>query len=76
MTGGGIKVWDEESGELHHEFEDGFFGEYGVNELASFLSPDGQQVRLVANTGFSGLQIYDPEAGSELHHLQGHAQTA
>jgi hypothetical protein len=65
-------VWDEDSGELHHEFEDGYFGEYGVNVLAGFLSPDGQ-VRLVANSGFSGLQIYDPEAGSELHHLRGHA---
>jgi WD40 repeat protein len=62
-------VWDEESGQLHRELEG--FGDY-VAALASFLSPDGQQIRVVAGSYGGHLRMYDPEAGSVLHTLQGH----
>jgi WD40 repeat protein len=64
-------VWDEESGELHRELE-GWGGGYGITVLATFLSPDGQQPRLVAGSLHGHVQVYDPEAGSTLHHLRGH----
>jgi hypothetical protein len=41
-------VWDEESGELHRELKG--FGSWAVTALATFLSPDGQQPRLVAGS--------------------------
>jgi WD40 repeat protein len=71
-------VWDEESGVLHRELEG--FGHSPVSALATFLSPDGQQARLVAGSdgGFvpgspaGQLRVYDPEAGSVLHRLKGH----
>jgi WD40 repeat protein len=63
-------VWDEESGELHRELEN--FAGQPVSALASFLSPDGQQSRLVAGSTKGHLGVYDPEAGSVLHHLEGH----
>jgi WD40 repeat protein len=69
--GGSLKVWDEESGEPHRELE-GFEGE-PVMGLASFLSPDGQQPRLVAGSSVGQLRVYDPETGSTLHRLEGHA---
>jgi WD40 repeat protein len=62
-------VWDEESGELHRELEAS--GDSSVSALASFLSPDGQQPRLVAGSGGGHVRVYDPEAGSVLHRLQG-----
>jgi WD40 repeat protein len=65
-------MWDEESGQLHRELE-GFEGQY-VCALATFLSADGQQVRLVAGSAGGDLVIYDPEAGSVLHRLQGHTK--
>jgi WD40 repeat protein len=61
---GRLQVWDEESGVLHRELD--------VSVLASFLSPDGQQPRLVAGSSVGDLRVYDPEAGSLLHHLYGH----
>jgi WD40 repeat protein len=61
-TGGRLKVWDGESGELHRQLEG--FGDDGVTALASFLSPDGQQPRLVAGSGQGEVEVYDPEAGS------------
>jgi WD40 repeat protein len=64
-------VWDEESGELHRQLE-GFPGGQ-VEALATFLSPDGQQPRLVAGSYGGTLLVYDPEAGSVLHYLEGHA---
>jgi WD40 repeat protein len=69
-VGAGLKVWDEESGELHRELE-GFEGTY-FTALATFLSPDGQQPRLVAGSSGGDLVIYDPEAGSVLHRRRGH----
>jgi WD40 repeat protein len=63
-------VWDEESGKLHRLLDG--FGGLSVSALATFLSADGQQVRLVAGSGSSRLRVYDPEAGSMLHALAGH----
>jgi WD40 repeat protein len=63
-------VWDEESGVLHRELE-GFEGE-PVTGLATFLSADGQQPRLVAGSSRGHLRVYDLEAGLVLHTLQGH----
>jgi WD40 repeat protein len=63
-------VWDEESGQLHRELDD--FGGYTIDAVASFLSADGQQPRLVAGSGRGHLKVYDPEAGSVLHTLRGH----
>jgi WD40 repeat protein len=62
-------VWDEESGGLHHQLEG--FSHRSVAALATFLSPDGQQPRLVAGS-YGFLRLYDPEAGSILHRLDGH----
>jgi WD40 repeat protein len=62
-------VWDAESGELHRELVG--FGGYSVVDLATFLSPDGQQPRLVAGSGSGHVRVYDPEAGSVLHRLKG-----
>jgi WD40 repeat protein len=62
-------VWDEESGELHRELE-GFPGGQ-VGALATFPSADAQQARLVAGS-YGCLRVYEPEAGSVLHHLSGH----
>jgi WD40 repeat protein len=66
-------VWDEESGELHRDLE-GFGCAYCVTALASFLSPDGQQPSLVAGSQSGELRVYDPEAGSVLHRLDGHTK--
>jgi WD40 repeat protein len=66
-----LKVWDAESGVLHRELEG--FG-VRVTALATFLSPDGQQVRLVAGAPNGRMWVYDPEAGSALHHLDGHTK--
>jgi WD40 repeat protein len=63
-------VWDEESGELHRELE-GFPSRH-VDTLATFLSADGQQPRLVAGSFDGRLVVYNPEAGSVLHTLRGH----
>jgi hypothetical protein len=63
-------VWDEESGELHRELEP--LGLFRLTALASFLSADGQQARLVAGSSNGQLRIYDPEAGSMLHRLGAH----
>jgi WD40 repeat protein len=60
-------VWEEESGRLHRELE-GLEGLH-VSALASFLSPDGQQPRLVAGSNWADLVVYDPEAGSVLYRL-------
>jgi WD40 repeat protein len=65
-------VWDEESGQLHRELEGFPEGIWSITALATFLSADGQQPRLVAGTSCAGLRVYDPEAGSVLHRLQGH----
>jgi WD40 repeat protein len=69
-----VHVWDAESGELHRELES--FGRIqGVTALATFLSADGQQVRLVAGASANDLRVYDPEAGSVLHNLHGHGNS-
>jgi WD40 repeat protein len=65
-------VWDEESGELHRELEG--FEDSSVTALTTFLSPDGQQPRLVVGSNLGHLRVYDPEAGSTLHRLDGHTQ--
>jgi WD40 repeat protein len=65
-----LKVWDEESGQLHRELEGS--GEFRVTALVSYLSPDGQEVRLVVGLEGGDLRVYDPEAGSVLHRLEGH----
>jgi WD40 repeat protein len=67
---GQLQVWDEESGELHREFQG--FTEATIGSLTFFLSPDGQQPRLVAGSRFGQLRIYDPETGSVLQSLRGH----
>jgi WD40 repeat protein len=66
-------VWDEESGELHRDLEG--FEAAAVSALATFLSPDGQQARLVAGWSYGPLRVYVPEAGSLLHHVRGHTST-
>jgi WD40 repeat protein len=63
-------VWDEESGQLHRELER--FPTAPVYALATFVSADGQQVRLAAGDVRGELRVYDPEAGSVLHRLDGH----
>jgi WD40 repeat protein len=68
-SAGNLRVWDEESGQLHRELE-GFGAYCSVEALATFLSPDGQQPRLVAGSAHSQLRVYDPESGSVLHHLR------
>jgi WD40 repeat protein len=68
---GGLKVWDEESGELHRQLVGA--GDVHVSALATFLSPDGQQPRLVAGSNDGQLHVYDPEAGSVLHRLEGNS---
>jgi WD40 repeat protein len=65
-------VWDEESDVLQRELQ-GFPG-YTIDALATFLSADGQQPRLVAGSSRGDLRVYDLEAGSVLHRLEG--QTA
>jgi WD40 repeat protein len=65
-----IKVWDAESGVLHRELEP--VAGFSVTALASFLSPDGQQPRLVAGSSIGDLRVYDPEAGSVLHRFKGY----
>jgi WD40 repeat protein len=62
-------VWDEESGVLHRKLEG---SSVEIHIAASFLSPDGQQARLVAGSNDGQLHVYDPEAGSLLHRLEGH----
>jgi WD40 repeat protein len=69
-TGGGIQVWDEESGQLHRELARS--EDPPVRALAKFASADGQQARLVASHLRTRLTIYDPEAGSVLYHLSSH----
>jgi WD40 repeat protein len=69
---GGLKVWDEESGELHRELEGSDTAH--VTALATYLSTDGQQPRLVAAVSSRWLLVYDPEAGSVLHRLDDHPQ--
>jgi WD40 repeat protein len=61
-------VWDEETGALHRELEG---PGSSVSVLATFLSADGQQARLVVGKG-ARLRVYDPEAGSVLRHIDGH----
>jgi WD40 repeat protein len=61
-------VWDEESGVLHRELEG--FGAVVDCVLASFLS-GGLWPRLVAAPSFGHVRVYDPEAGSVLHRLDG-----
>jgi WD40 repeat protein len=63
-------VWDEESSQLHRELERPPLSP--VCALATFGSADGRQVRLVAGDVRGELRVYDPEAGSVLHHLRGH----
>jgi hypothetical protein len=53
---GDFRVWDEESGELHRELE-GFGDWCCVTAVASFLSADGQQPRLMASGGRGQLRI-------------------
>jgi hypothetical protein len=65
-------VWDEESGELHRELEG--FGDFRVETVLTFLSANGQQPRLVAGSYCGHVRVYDPEAGSVLHHLRGHTK--
>jgi WD40 repeat protein len=60
-------VWDAESGRLHRELK-GLEGHY-AKALAIFLSPDGQQPRLVMGSNRGDLVVYDPEAGEPLHRL-------
>jgi WD40 repeat protein len=67
---GRLQVWDGESGVLHRELEG--FRDPGVSALATFLSADGQQSRLVAGAPNGQLWVYDPEAGSVMHRLDGH----
>jgi WD40 repeat protein len=67
---GWLQVWDAESGQLHCELEG--FGHADCVALA-FVSADGQQPRLVAGSSAGHLRVYDPEAGSVLHHLDGHS---
>jgi hypothetical protein len=71
-SNGAVKVWDGETGLLHRELED-LLGSK-VMALASFLSPDGQQVRLVGGTTMGHLRVCDPEAGAVLHRLTGHVK--
>jgi WD40 repeat protein len=63
-------VWDEESGQLHRELQGP--RDFLLDVLASFRSADGQQARVVAGWSDGNMWVYDPEAGSALHHLQGH----
>jgi WD40 repeat protein len=67
-------VWDEESGVLHREFQGPELstGGLGAPALATFLSEDGQQPRLTARSTSGHVCVYDPEAGSVLHRLDGH----
>jgi WD40 repeat protein len=67
---GNLRVWDEESGQLHRELED-FKVCCAVTGLVTFLSPNGQQPRLVAGSSAGELRVYNPEAGSVLHYLRG-----
>jgi WD40 repeat protein len=67
--GGALKVWDGETGQLHCEL-DGSANE--VTALATFLSPDGQQLRLVVGSQSGQLRVYGPEAGSVLHCFDSH----
>jgi WD40 repeat protein len=62
-------VWDEESGQLHRELQG---ASASLEVLITFISADGQQARLVAGWSDSSVLVYDPEAGSLLHHLEGH----
>jgi WD40 repeat protein len=63
-------VWDEDSGELHRELQGPRESLWDV--LACFLSANGQQPRVAAGLFDGLLTVYDPEAGSALHHLEGH----
>jgi WD40 repeat protein len=64
-------VCDEDSGEVHRELEV-FEGGYRVTALATFLSADGQQPRVLAGWFNGQLRVYDPEAGSVLHRSDDH----
>jgi WD40 repeat protein len=68
---GWLTVWDAESGVLHRQLEG--LRDRCVAALATFLSADGQQARLVAGSFGGHLRVYDPEASSVLHRLRGHA---
>jgi WD40 repeat protein len=65
-------VWDEESGELRRELKLEGFGGSAVSDMAISTSADGQQPRLVLASYRGKVRVYDPEAGSLLHHLDGH----
>jgi WD40 repeat protein len=65
-------VCDEESGQLHREIKG--FASFGVTALATFLSPDGQQMRLAVGSSNGQLWVYEPEAGSMLHHFRAHSE--
>jgi WD40 repeat protein len=67
---GDLKVWDEETGALHRQVDAP--ERYPVIVMSHFMSADGQSVRLVAGSSGDHLRVYDPEAGSELHRLEGH----
>jgi WD40 repeat protein len=43
-----------------------------VSALSTFLSADGHEPSLVAGSAGGHLRVYDPEAGSTLHRLDGH----
>jgi WD40 repeat protein len=68
-SGNRLTVWDAESGELHRDLEG-----FEVSALATFVSADGQQPRLVMGSTSGELRVYDPEAGSVLHRLEGHTR--
>jgi WD40 repeat protein len=69
--GGGLQVWDEESGQLHRELAG--FKHSDLMGLASLITAtaDGRQTRIVAGSGGGGIRIYDPEAGALLLQFQG-----
>jgi WD40 repeat protein len=66
---GRLKVWDEDSGQLHREL---VALEAELTALVSYLSSDRQHARLVAVC--RDLCVYDPEEGVILHRLLGHTE--
>jgi hypothetical protein len=57
-----LAVWDEESGELHRELEG--CKDLWLTAMTTFLSPDGQQARLVVGSDGGDVMVYDLEVGS------------
>jgi hypothetical protein len=66
---GGFQIWDAESGALHIELNEPESNKSMA--VATFLSADGQQCRLVAGWSGGQLRIHDLD-GSVLHDLNGH----